>query len=354
MSWKETCYIGDWTLALPVATLKGPDALQLVSDNTINSCSNFEIGQYKHFVTCNEDGKVICDGVVMRLGEDEFIFNSVPVYWISYQVSLGTYDVTFRYEDIVDTAIYQVTGPTSLYLLEELAGEGLRDIRMCHFAPVQINGKEVRLIRGLNMSGEIGFELQVPMAYAKEIYDTVFEVGQKYGIRRLGHRSAMINHLEACFPTGNWHYLMAIFGDETRDYKDYVQRTFTGGAHSDFFKQVKMRGSLELDDVSGYYTSPVEMGWTKSIKFDHDFVGRKALEKEVANPRRTVVTLEFDSEDMVDVYASYFEQGEPYGSWTSRIRPSGSFGPTLSPRTAKWSACRPCLATATTSARCSR
>ena len=54
------------------------------------------------------------------------------------------------------------------------------------------------------------------------------------------------------------------------------------------------------------------MGWTRSIKFDHDFVGREALEVEVARPRRTVVTLELDSNDIVDVYASLFRDGDAY------------------------------------------
>ena len=48
------------------------------------------------------------------------------------------------------------------------------------------------------------------------------------------------------------------------------------------------------------------------IKFDHEFVGRKSLEKEVANPRRNMVTLVWNTEDVIDVYASQFMPGEPY------------------------------------------
>ena len=53
------------------------------------------------------------------------------------------------------------------------------------------------------------------------------------------------------------------------------------------------------------------------IKFDHDFVGRKALEKEVANPRRKMVTLLWNTEDVMDVHASQFQTGRalrPHGS----------------------------------------
>jgi glycine cleavage system aminomethyltransferase T len=48
------------------------------------------------------------------------------------------------------------------------------------------------------------------------------------------------------------------------------------------------------------------------IKFDHDFIGRAALGKEVANPRRKMVTLVWNPEDIIDVYASQFRPGEPY------------------------------------------
>jgi glycine cleavage system aminomethyltransferase T len=56
----------------------------------------------------------------------------------------------------------------------------------------------------------------------------------------------------------------------------------------------------------------VELGWAKGIKFDHDFVGRAALEREVQQPRRAMVTLNWNVEDLVDIYASQYRDGEPY------------------------------------------
>jgi vanillate/3-O-methylgallate O-demethylase len=47
-------------------------------------------------------------------------------------------------------------------------------------------------------------------------------------------------------------------------------------------------------------------------KFDHPFHGREALEREVANPKRTVATLKWNREDVIDVYASLFRPGEEY------------------------------------------
>lgn len=65
-------------------------------------------------------------------------------------------------------------------------------------------------------------------------------------------------------------------------------------------------------DMSQRYRNPVELGWAKTIKFDHEFIGRGALEKEVANPRRQMVTLLWNREDVIDVFASQLEPGEHY------------------------------------------
>ena len=67
-SWKETCYIGDWSF-LWQRWFRGPDALKLFSDVAVNSFEKFDIGQSKHAVHCNKDGKIIHEGILSRFGE---------------------------------------------------------------------------------------------------------------------------------------------------------------------------------------------------------------------------------------------------------------------------------------------
>ena len=131
----------------------------------------------------------------------------------------------------------------------------------------------------------------------------------------------MINHLEAWYPTVNQHYLPAIFSDEMSAFRDYTRSSTPvsqGVPESSLVylaRQAAPRnisGSYEADDISEYYRSPIELGWRKNIKFDHPFLGRAALEAEVAQPRRVGVTLEFNADDIVSVYASFFKEGEHY------------------------------------------
>src|SRR5262252_7099259 len=69
MSWKETCYIGDWSF-LWERRFKGPDILRLFSDISVNSFATYAIGQSKHVVHTNNDGKVIHEGILTRLSEE--------------------------------------------------------------------------------------------------------------------------------------------------------------------------------------------------------------------------------------------------------------------------------------------
>jgi glycine cleavage system aminomethyltransferase T len=131
----------------------------------------------------------------------------------------------------------------------------------------------------------------------------------------------MINHLEAWYPTVNQHYLPAVFGEEMRGFREYTRSSTPvsqGLPESSLVYLARqaaprsLSGSYEADDISEYYRTPIELGWRKNIKFDHEFLGRAALEAETANPKRVGVTLEFNPEDIVSVYASFFEEGEHY------------------------------------------
>ncbi|MCZ4535931.1 hypothetical protein O4159_10745 [Gordonia terrae] len=337
MSWKTTCYLGDWSF-LWEARFVGPDALRLFRDTGINSVEKFDIGQAKHLVQCNEQGKVISDGVLMRLGEDDFTTQSTTAIWSAYVVSKGGYDVTVTKPD---TFQFQVSGPTALATCQAATGEDLTDIRFMRFREVQIAGHPVLALRQ-GMAGEIGFEFHGAAEHAEAVREAILTAGEPHGIRRLGRRTAMINHLEAAFPTGGWHYLADFFSDP--EFLPWMLSEFDLMGLSG-----SLAGSFVSDNLDDYLSSPVELGWARSIKFDHDFVGRAALEAEVADPRRVRVTLEWNSDDVVDLYRTMFEDGEVFPqldiphnqrwvAWFDSVRdPSGNeIGVSTTPGYSAW------------------
>ncbi|HET6509020.1 MAG TPA: glycine cleavage T C-terminal barrel domain-containing protein [Baekduia sp.] len=304
LSWKTTCYIGDWS-GMPKGRLTGPDALKLLSDTSVNTFESFPVGRAKHIVQCDERGKIIGEGIAMPVGEQEYLLHSTPMWVAHHEVQTGRYDA--RHEP-ADMFLFQVSGPTAIHAIEKVCGESVRDIKFMHFRNVTIAGHEVIALRQ-GMAGEVGFELQGPRAIAQEVYDAVWEAGQELGMRKLGGRTVMQNHLEAYFPTGGKDYLPAVFTEEMSGWRDVISQVFP----MIFDVGFRVAGSYESDDVRDWYRSPVEFGWGKNIKFDHDFKGADALRVELESPRRLPRTLVWNPEDLIDVYASFFRKEEqPY------------------------------------------
>jgi vanillate/3-O-methylgallate O-demethylase len=302
MSWKDACYIGDWSF-LWERRFRGPDAIRLFSDISPNSFSSFAVGQSKHVVHNTPDGKVIHEGILTRLGDEELMLFGRGTFWADYVLRHGDYDATSHADDWFN---FQVSGPNALLVCEKLAGARLRDTQFMHTTEVEIAGRRVWALRQ-GMAGEIGFELQGPTEYAQEIYDAVLDAGEEFGIRRLGGRAVFINHLEACFPTIVTDYLPAIFGDEMAEYLAEFR-----AAMPPFASTFNIAGSFEAEDIAAWYRTQIELGWGKSIKLDHDFIGRDALEQELASPRRLMRTLVWNAEDCIDVHASLFGAGPAY------------------------------------------
>jgi vanillate/3-O-methylgallate O-demethylase len=304
MSWKDTLYIGDWS-PLAKMRVKGRDALRFFSAIAVNSFAKFDVGQAKHIVLCNSAGKIMGEGVLMRLAEDDVLFTSGPgVAWADYQFRNGDYDAEASQLG-PRQFILQLQGPHSLFVMEKATGESLRDIGFMRFRDTQIGGVRFKALRQ-GMAGEIGYELHGPIKHAQEIFQALMAHGRDYGIRRLGGRTKMVNHVEACFPTPSVDYVPALFGDAERE---FTAAYFSANAQANYRNT---DGSYEYSDISALYRTPVELGWKKNVKLDHDFIGRAALEPEVADPKRTMVTLIWNAEDVADVYASLFRNEPPY------------------------------------------
>ncbi|MPT49005.1 MAG: aminomethyl transferase family protein [Sphingobium sp.] len=305
MSWKKTCFIGDWSPLLKLK-IKGPDAIRFFSDITVNGYKKFDIGQAKHIIMCNDDGKLMGEGVLMRQGEEEFLFTSGPaIPWMLYQARKGQHNIT---TDLIsqNQFIFQVQGPNALFLLEEAIGSSIRDIGFMRFRKAEIDGMSFDILRQ-GMAGELGYELHGRADQGVAIYNRLLEIGKKWGLHRLGGRTKMVNHVEACFPTPTVDYIPAIFTDEAAEFRDMLKDV------APFLLNIlRPAGSYEAANISDYYRSPVEMGWAKNIKFTHDFIGRAALEKEVAAPKRVMTTLVWNAEDVNDVHASLYRPGTPY------------------------------------------
>src|SRR5439155_4092508 len=96
-------------------------------------------------------------------------------------------------------------------------------------------------------------------------------------------------------------------GEELRGYREWLAAT-------SWEASTQLGGSFYSPDIEDYYATPYDLGYERIVKFDHDFIGRDALENLPAQGRRTRMTLVWNREDVLRVLGSQFGQGPRYKS----------------------------------------
>ena len=312
-SWRETCSLSDLSHHQRDFYVEGPDALQVFLDCGINDFSDFDVGQAKQFAACNPDGYLIGDGVLFHLDEGRFKLTGTPIpsNWVEYNIETGDYDVSIavdeRYWDKEDpehddpprTFRYQLQGPNAVEVMNAATEEGLSDIPFFNFDEVTIAGRRVNALRH-SMIAEPGYEIWGPWEYRDDVRGAILEAGEDHGIRQLGEKSYKAQGQEKGWVA---RPLPAIFGDEMRSYREWLD--------ADGYEATSpIGGSYSSEDVSDYYLDPIELGYERFIDWDRDFVGKDALQKRAESPERTRVALEWNAEDVLDIFASLFREGK--------------------------------------------
>src|SRR5690606_16866356 len=86
-------------------------------------------------------------------------------------------------------------------------------------------------------------------------------------------------------------------GDALKAYREWLPA-------DSYEARASLGGSFVSDNIEDYYLTPYDLGYGVMVKFDHDFIGREALEKIAQNPRRQKVTLELNNDDVIKVLGS--------------------------------------------------
>jgi glycine cleavage system aminomethyltransferase T len=199
LSWKKTAYIGDWSQALKLR-IRGPEAHAFLAFLSTGHWPNFRVHQCKHAIMCRDDGFIVGEGLVMKMGPEDFIFTAGPpaIAWTKFQHEHGRRKFNVTTEDVSDDwYLLQVQGPKSIEIMEAATGTGIKDILFMNAKEMSINSMKFLALRQ-GVSGERGYELWGPAKDAHAVYNAVFEAGKPFGIRRLGMRTKLVNHVSYC------------------------------------------------------------------------------------------------------------------------------------------------------------
>jgi len=173
----------------------GRDAARFVDRIITRDVSRMSIGQVFYTPWCDEQGKVIDDGTVSRLGEQAFRWTAADpsLRWFT-QNSAGL-DVTI--EDISEqVAALALQGPTSARLLGAVADADIERLKYFRATSGTIEGVQVDISR-TGYTGDLGYELWMDSGNAVRVFDALMRGGRPFGIKPAGMLALDVARVEA-------------------------------------------------------------------------------------------------------------------------------------------------------------
>lgn len=259
-----------WTHDLVEIT--GPDADRLVQYLYVNDMAKAPIGRTKYTTMLDEEGRIIDDVIVMHMGESLYwvstLYAPQLLKWIdshSEGFDVSCSDITKQYD------MYAVQGPKSNDFMNALADTPVDDLKRFAILNDVIDGAQVTVHRA-GFTGELGYEIYVPMEHTATIENALRRVGDELGFPE-------ITILEV--------YVRSIPVE---------------------------KGFALRQDMYGLTPFECDLDW--SVCMDKDFIGKEALEKaRCEGPARRLMGLEFLNDSYEDIAQReiVYRKGVPCG-----------------------------------------
>ena len=225
--------------------IEGADAARLLDRLIPRDMSKLAVGQVYYTGWCDDDGKMLDDGTVTRLGERSYRLTSAePSLRWRHMNAVGM-DVTIT-EVTERLGALSLQGPKSRAVLNRCCETPLDGLKFFRMAPNRLAGRAVTISR-TGYTGDLGYEIWMDVADALPVWDALLEAGADYGLIPCGILAMDMARVEA-----------GLF---------MLDVDYTAANHA---------------WIAGQKSSPYEMGlgWTVALDKPGYFVGRRALERE--------------------------------------------------------------------------
>jgi len=251
-------------------SVRGPDATKLLDRVLTRNVRKCQVGQVVYTVWCDDEGKILNDGTLQRLGKDSYRLaaNDPNLAWLED----NAYGMDVAIEDVTDAiAVLSLQGPTSRDLLNSITAEGVSDLRFFWSKQMVIDDAAVTVQR-TGFTGDLGYEIWMEPKDALRLWDLLMDKGSAYSIKASGIHALDVARIEACLLVADVDYIPA---------------------NKTMFEIQK--------------SSPLELGfdWLVHLKKPY-FVGQQALrEEKQRGPAWVTVGLEIDLVALERIYASF-------------------------------------------------
>jgi aminomethyltransferase len=265
--------------------IHGPDALKLMNRVVTRDVSRYAIGRCMYTPWCDDEGKIIDDGILVRLEEQAFRLTAADPtrHWLEDN-AIGL-DVTV--EEVTESlAVLALQGPYSRALLNTLSDADFDQLPYFSISKTKLAGIQATVSR-TGYTGDLGFEIWVESHKALELWDVLFEAGQAYRLRPFGEYALDMARIEAGLLL----------------------------AEVDFHSSKKVLHEFEK-------SSPLELGLGWTVNLDKEFfVGQQALKRELTRgPAWMTMGLEINLKSLEAIFADFgMPLHLPYASWSEAV-----------------------------------
>ncbi len=308
-AWRTGVVFQDMSYHMTDVEFVGPDIRDVLARFGINSFANFGPMQAKQYVACNDDGQVIGDAILFGEAEDRVSVVGKPsvANWLKFNLAGTKTKVTA--DDRPSPRMsdrrrfrFQVQGPLAQRLMETATAGTLPDLPFFRMGSFRVGNVQVTALNH-RMSGAPGYEFWGDARDAETVRSTIFEIGRPLGLTPVGGKCYPITAQES-----GWFAspLPAIYTDpRLAEYRQWLPA-------DSYEARLSVGGSLVADDLSVAYLTPEDLGYGFMAKFDHEFVGRAAIEARKGKPARKKVRLMWNDDDVLRVFGSMFSKGDRF------------------------------------------
>ena len=262
----------------------GRDALALVDRVITRDATKLDVGKVFYTPWCDEHGKVVDDGTVHRVAEDELFWTAADpqLRWLT----LSSRGLDVEVEDVTESmAAVALQGPLARAVLEDATEEPFGELKYFRRRASNLIGASFEggvepanlpiEVSRTGYTGDLGYEIWIPAERAADAWDALMTAGRAYGIRPAGMLALYVVRLEAGLVL--------------------LEVDYTSARHA-------------LNPEQNYSPYELAMGKLVDLGKGSDFIGRLALEREQAagEPARRLVGVQLDC---YGIEAAYNRQG---------------------------------------------
>jgi len=187
--------------------IEGPEAEAFCNRLTLRDVARLKPGRVHYTAWCDDAGHVLDDGTLFRLSPTRFRLCAQERHLPWLLDSAIGFDVAIE-EETEAVAGLALQGPTSFAVLREAGFAGVERLKVFDIAEFAHDGSTVVISR-TGFTGDLGYELFVPVERALSLWDRLTEAGELHGIRAIGYTALNRARLEAGLIVANSDFVTA-------------------------------------------------------------------------------------------------------------------------------------------------